>query len=205
MFNKVLTLSAALLLWAPSLGAQQSHEHASGEGQEAGMKAGGMMASGGMGQGMKGMMGGGMGMMSSSAPGPAMLIRMGTMLGLTEKQTTDLKAIQAELADNRTSHMPLVKQAHERAAASIAGDETDLAAYEAALREAMDHMVSVHVSVARAAVDARALLNDEQRARLEGATAMMRHMEGMKAGGMHGTPGQDAGTAGHEHGKSSGG
>lgn len=205
MFNQALTLSAALLLWTPSLGAQQSRQHATGAGQEAGMMARCMMHSGGMGQDRNHMMGGDMGMMSSSAPGPAMLIRMGPVLDLTEKQTTELEAIQAELTDDRASHMPLAMEAHERAAALIAGGETDLAAYEGTLREAMDHMISVHVSVARAALDARAVLTDEQRARLEGATAMMRHMESMMDGGMHGMSDQDSETAGHGHGRSSGG
>ena len=204
MFNHAMILSAALLLWTPSLGAQQSHQEATGP-QEAGVMANCVMQSGGMGEDKMDMMSGDMGMMSSSAPGPAMLIRMGQVLELTEKEITDLEAIQVELTDQRASHMPLVKEAHQQAADLIAGGETDLAEYEDTLWEAMEHMISVHVSVARAALDARAVLTDEQRARLEGASAMMRHMEGMRDGGMQGMSDEDSETARHEHGASPGG
>ncbi len=208
MFNQALTLSAALLLWTPSVGAQQSRQHATGAGQEAGMMARCMMHSGGMGQDTMDIMRGGMGMMSSFAPGPAMLIRMSPVLDLTEKQTTELEDIQADLTDDRASHMPLVMEAHQQAAKWIASGETDLTAYEDTLREAMDHLIAVHVKVARAALDARALLTDEQRARLDGATAMMRHMKSMMDGGMHrmsDLPDQDSETTGHGRGRSSGG
>lgn len=147
MFNQALILSATLLLWTPSLGAQQSHQEATGAGQEAGMMANCMMQSRGMGEGEMDMMSGDMGMMSSSVPGPALLIRMGQILDLTEKQITDLEAIQA---------------------------------------------------------DARAVLTDEQRARLDGAMGMMRHMESMRDGGMQGMSDQDSDTARHEHGASPG-
>jgi hypothetical protein len=204
MFNQVLTLSAALLLWTPSLGAQQSHQDATGPRQEAGMMANCMMQSGGMGEDKMDMMSGDMGMMSSSAPGPAVLIRMGQVLDLTEKQITDLEVIQVELTDQRASHMPLVMAAHQQAADLIVDDETDLAEYEDTLREAMGHMISVHVSVARAALDARAVLTDEQRVRLEGAVAMMRHMESMRDGGMQGMSDEDSDAARHEHGAAPG-
>jgi hypothetical protein len=161
-----------------------------------------MMQSGGMGEDKMDMMSGDMGMMSSSAPGPAVLIRMGQVLDLTEKQITDLEVIQVELTDQRASHMPLVMAAHQQAADLIVDDETDLAEYEDTLREAMGHMISVHVSVARAALDARAVLTDEQRVRLEGAVAMMRHMESMRDGGMQGMSDEDSDAARHEHGAS---
>ena len=199
MFNQVLTLSAGLLLWTPSLGAQQSHQDATGPQQEAGMMADCVMQGGGMGEGKMDMMSGDMGMMSSSAPGPATLMRMGQVLDLTAKQIADLEAIQVELTDQRASHMPMAKQAHQQAADLIAGGETDLAEYEDTLREAMDHMISVHVSVARAALDARAVLTEEQRARFEGAVSMMRHTESMRDGGMQGMSDEDSDAARHEH------
>lgn len=205
MFKQVLTLSTALLLWTPSLGAQQSDPPATGAKKEAGMMARGMMQSGGMGRDTMDKMGGDMGMMSPAIPGPAMLARMGRVLGLTEEQTTELEAIQAALTDDRATHMPLAKEAHEQAAALIAGDEPDLSGYEASLREAMGHMIAVHVRVARAAFDARALLTDEQRTRLEGAMGMKRHMESRGDGGMHGTSDRDAATGGHEDGSGCGG
>lgn len=199
MFNQALTLSAALLLWTPSLAAQQSHEDATGARQEAGMMANCMMQSGGMGEDTVDMMSRDMGMMSSSAPGPAMLIGMGQVLDLSEKQIAELETIQAELTDDRAWDMPPAMEAHQRAAELIAGGETDLAVYEDTLREAMDHMIFVRVSMARAAFDARAVLTDEQRARLEGAMAMMRHMESMMDGGMQGMSDQDSDAARHEN------
>lgn len=205
MFKQAITLSTALLLWTPSLGAQQADRPATGAKQEASMMARGMMQGGGMGRDTMDRMGGDMGMMSPSTPGPAMLVRMGRVLGLTEEQTTELEAIQSSLTDDRATHMPLAKEAHEQAAASIAGDEPDLNAYEDTLREAMGHMIAVHVSVARAAFDARAVLTDEQRSRLEGATAMMRHMKSRRGGGMHGMSDRGAETGGHENGSGCGG
>jgi len=134
MFNHAMILSAALLLWTPSLGAQQSHQDATGPGQEAGMTADCVMQSGGMGEDKMDMMSGDMGMMSSSAPGPAMLIRMGQVLDLTEKQTTDLEVIQFELTDQRGSHMPLVMAGHQQAADLIVSGEADLSDFEVTLR-----------------------------------------------------------------------
>lgn len=202
MFNQALTLSAALLLWAPQAGAQQPRQHETEAGQEVGMMGRCMMHSGGTDHDAQGMMGGNLGMMSSSSSGPAMLIRMAQVLDLSEEQATELEAIQAKLTDDRASHMPLVMEAHQQAANLVAGEGADLAAYEDTLREAMDQMIAVHVSAARAALDARAVLTDKQRARLEGATAMMRHMEGMMDGGMHGmsdASDQDSASARHEH------
>ncbi len=159
MFNQALTLSAALLLWTSSVGAQQPHENATDAEQQAGMMANCMMQSGRMGEDMMDgdtdMMSGDMDMMSSSVSGLAMLMRMGPILDLTEKQVAELEAIQDELA--------------------------------------------------RAALDAKAVLTDEQRARLEDGMSMMRHIGSMGDGHMPGMSDQNSEDSRHEHGASTGG
>lgn len=66
-------------------------------------------------------------------------------------------------------------------------DSPDLAAYEARLREATDHMVQAYTAMARASVEARQLLTPEQRDRLSVARQMIHQMRpGTMGGGMMG-------------------
>ncbi len=155
-----------------------------------GMGMGGMMQM--MGQGMMGpemmqMMGQGMGMMATGGPGPAMILRMGDALNLTEEQRSQLEAIQTEYSDSVEPLMTEVMEAHQEAAAALEGDAPDLEAYERAIRQGAARMVEAHIAMARAAAEARDVLTDEQRQQLQGGMQMMQMMQGMMGGSMMGS------------------
>jgi Spy/CpxP family protein refolding chaperone len=132
-----------------------------------------------------------MGMMAEHCPmmgvaQPAMILRHVDDLGLSQDQVRRIEAIR-DRADG-AAHMQGAMATHRQAAELLRADQPDLAAYEARLRQAADHMVQAHTSMARTAVDARAILTPEQRASL--------------AGMAHGTMGHGAmgHGAGHGHG-----
>ena len=143
----------------------------------------GMMGGGMMGPEMMSMMGQGMGMMTTGGPGPAMILRMGDALNLTEEQRSQLEAIQAEYSDAVEPLVAGAREAHQSAAAALEGDSPDFEAYERALREGADRMVQAHVAMARAAAEARDVLTEEQRQGLQGGMQMM---QGMMGGNMMG-------------------
>lgn len=159
-----------------------------------GMMGGDMMSGGGMaGHGMmggmaagQGMMGGtgAMGMMPAGGASPAALLRAGDELALTPDQKTRLEALANEPGEGRQTHMQAAMAARTRATKALSADAPDLQAYQNALEEAASRMVEVHVAVARAALDARAVLTPEQRSKIgEG----MRLMGSMMCGGMGGS------------------
>jgi len=134
-------------------------------------------------------MGQGMGMMATGGPSPATSLRMGEALELTDDQTTRLQGIQGRYTDAARMPMQSVMEAHGRAAAALQGDSPDFEAYESALRDGAARMVEAHVAMARAAAEARTVLTEEQRARLENVGHMMRGMMG-GGGGMMGPGGR---------------
>jgi hypothetical protein len=109
-------------------------------------------------------------------PPPAMILQHREQLGLSADQVTRLESIQAPAA--AASHMQPAQAAHQAAAALLKTPSPDFSAYEAKLREAANHMVLAHTAMARAAVQARAVLNADQRTRLESAIRDMQHGEG---------------------------
>jgi Spy/CpxP family protein refolding chaperone len=137
-----------------------------------------MMGQGMMGGGMMQMMGQGMGMMATGGPGPAMILRMGDALELTDEQRSQLEAIQSEYSEAVQPHMGSMMEAHQNARAALEGDSPDFDAYEEALQEGADRMVDAHVAMARAAAEARDVLTEEQHQRLQSSTQMMRGMMG---------------------------
>lgn len=149
---------------------------------------GGMMGPGSMhGQQQMGMSGGMMmGMMAPAQPGPAMLLGASETLGLSEAQVQELRELQDRWMQEGQEHMQAAMAARMQAMDVLQGESPDLAAYGRALGEAADHMVEAHVAHARTSVEARGVLNPEQRERLADAMAMMQSMPG---GMMHGMPG----------------
>ena len=145
-----------------------------------------MMGEGMMGPGMMEMMGQGMGMMATGGPGPAMILRMGEVLDLTDEQRTQLQAIQSEYSDSVQPLMAEVMEAHQDATTALEGDSPDFRAYERTLREAADQMVQAHVAMAQAAADGGGVLTEEQRQQLQGSMQMMRGMMGQGQSGMMG-------------------
>lgn len=190
VLRPIWTVGAGLLVAVASLSAQ-AHEHdppdqpseAGGMGGMMQMMGQGMMGGGMMGPGMMQMMGQGMGMMATGGPGPAMVLRMGDALNLTEEQRERLQAIQSRFSESAEPLMAAVMEAHRSATSALQGESPDLDAYERALREGADRMVEAHMAMARAAAEARDVLTEEQRGRLqEEGAQMMRGMMG--PGGM---------------------
>lgn len=190
----VLTIGVGVLLGATSLSAQQ-HEHGTpDQDPDAAMGMSGMMQMMGQGMmapGMMRMMGQGMGMMATGGPSAATMLRMGEALRLTDEQKSRLQAIQEQYSESTRMPMQQVMQAHQQAAAALQGESPDFEAYEDALREGAARMVDAHVAMARAAVEAKAVLTDEQRSQLRNLAQMMRGM--MMGGGQSGMMGPGGG------------
>lgn len=161
----VLMAAAALLVGMPALAQQHNHPVQRGDHtQRAGMMA------------HCPMMGG---------VSPAMLLGHADALKLTADQVARIEALRDQSAG--PAHMHGAMAAHRQAAELLQAERPDLAAYEAKLREAADHMVQNHTSMARTAVEARAILTPEQRASLADLDhAAMGHSGGHGQSDMHG-------------------
>ena len=125
--------------------------------------------------GRTGMMDGGM---MGMAAGPAMLLRLEESLELTHDQVARLEALHESARTEMRQHMMQGMQTMRSAQELLDGDSPEFSDYEARLREAANHMVLAHTAMARAAVDARALLTPEQQERLALARTMMQEMRG---------------------------
>lgn len=203
MFRKVLVLTLASALAGVPAYAQMGHQQHAGQRSGGGMACPGMkggasttgMHGGAMqGPGMMGMMRGGMGGMMGGPmsqmqgmmggammghgmmgePGPGMLLRLKGALELTGEQVSRLEGLQQKFSQQHEEHVKAADEAQRAAAEALRGEQPDLAAYEAKLKEAAAHGVEAHVVAARAALEARSVLTDEQRAKLRTGMAMMR-------------------------------
>jgi hypothetical protein len=95
---------------------------------------------------------------------PMMLLQHREALKLTAEQVQQLEALQAAHKADCERRMALVKAADEAAVAAL--ERTDLAAYEAKLREAAGYRIECKVDMARISQAGLALLTAEQRAHL---------------------------------------
>lgn len=185
MKRTTITLAAALTLALPlGLAAQGGMGH----GQMGGSMGSGMPHQGLMGSAMMqgSMMQGGMGMMAA-LPGPGMLLRVKSTLGLTDDQVEKLEAMQAEAHENMRQEYEAAEEARTHAHQIMMGDAPDLDAFQAALTEASQHEVQAMVAMARMHNEAVALLNADQKATLDTLVQAMGEMmhEGMGEGMMH--------------------
>jgi Spy/CpxP family protein refolding chaperone len=171
MMRKTMMALSILLLLDSQAGAGQTPKPGPGKG-------GGMQHS--MGQGMM-MCSEGMGSMMMSSTDPAMLLRAAEVLGLNARQKTTLQAIQTRHASTIASNQQQAKTAHQKLGDLLNAERPDLAAFEAALNQASTFGVNAHVAMARAAVEARAVLSKEQR---EKANSLASMMHGGRGGGM---------------------
>ncbi|MFO8174647.1 MAG: Spy/CpxP family protein refolding chaperone [Gemmatimonadota bacterium] len=181
MRNTLAALVAIVLATAPAMA--QEHHHARADSSR-GM---GMMQdqSGMMQGGMMQMMHGQSGMMMGMAMGPGMILRLEESLDLTENQVAELEMLRDSVQPTMGQHMMQGMQLMQAASAMLDSDAPDLDAYEARLREAMNHMVLAHASMARAGVEGRQVLTPEQRERLSLVRQVMDEMHsGMMGGGM---------------------
>ncbi len=117
----------------------------------------------------------------------------GVDVGLTTEQEAKVDDLVAEARREHAAAMQSAMSAQSDAAAALAEATPDLAAYEQMMKQAASRMVDGQMAMARAAVEARALLTPEQRAKLpESAQLMNTMMCGMMGAGspVHHGPGQ---------------
>jgi Spy/CpxP family protein refolding chaperone len=164
---KALTIATAALLVGMPLTAQQ-HDH-----QRHGHQP----------QHQTGMAGAHCMKMMGGAP-PAVLLQHRDQLGLSADQVQRLEALRADAPG--AGHMSGAMAAHRQAAELLQSERPDLAAYEAKLREASEHMIQAHSTMARSVVQARAILTPEQRQK-----AAEFHHGGMAHGQGHGMMGRE--------------
>lgn len=206
---RILTIAAALLVLAPGLGAQEQADtlRPRGEMQMRGMRGGmhgpmgemmrgrmqsgmmqrGMMQRGMMGRGMAGRMG-----MRAGVAGPGLLLRARDALDLTDDQVQRLESLQTELRETGRAHMEQAREAQQRAREALSAETPDLAAGEAALQEAANHRIQAQMTMARGHLQARDVLTEEQRTRLEDTRELLRDLRPARPG----RPGRMRGGAG---------
>jgi uncharacterized membrane protein len=190
--SMIFGAAALVAATALSVGAQQQERHHGAMGSQDSMMSHMHGMQGGM------MQGGMMGMMQTMHPGPGMILGAADQLELTPEQKERLTALRDGMQSAHREHMQAAMASHQAAASALEGDSPDLDVYRAQLETAAGQMVAMHVSVARAALEAREILSAEQRSQLENAVSMMRHMHGNGMGGMTGggmMPGGGMGSA----------
>lgn len=188
-------VAATLALATAPAAAQEGHRHDAGSGSETaedmagmchtmmdgedmmggqGMMMGGrgmMMGTEGMShmmQGMSGMSGmpHGMNMMPGAQPGPATLLGAAEQLGLDDEQRERLEALNRRSEEIHEAHMAASAVARQEAAAMMGGETPDLDAYEQALWEAAQHMVTAQLGMVRLGFEARSVLTADQLERM---------------------------------------
>jgi len=175
--NRWTTLLAVVALTGTPVAAQtKPMEHGGG----------GMMGAHGM-MGSQDMMAA-QGMMQDMAPGAGAFLAAADPLGLTPDQRKSLEALRTTAQATRMAHMQAAMAARRSASEALSGDSPDLKAYGQALQAAADEMVQAQVAMARARIDARAVLTPDQRATVESGMALMGAMRGgmMDSGMMRG-------------------
>lgn len=195
MISRIAIAAFALAISTQGVQAQVAQHHAQSQDtthmmgrMHQGVMAPGMMGRGMMGQGMAMEMMNGMdrmGMMMAGMPSPAMILGAAQSLDLTGAQKTRLETLQKQLTESVQPEMQKAMAAHHRAMQALEGDQPDIDAYEAALKDAMNQMVLVRVAVAKTNVQARDVLTADQRSKVSEASSMM---WGMMGSMMHGMP-----------------
>ena len=210
MRNLIAVTMAAALIASPAEAQQHGHGQAADSARSmmgmmgmmqghCGMTSGGMMRSI-MGGGMmgEGMMQGGMmhdGMMGM-AGGPGMILSLEETLGLTEDQVETLQRMKESADSGVQQHMMQGMEARQAATEILQSESPDLGTYEERLQEAANHMVLAHTVMARADLQAREELIEQQRQKLETFKGMMIELcrgsqgSGMMPDGSHPGSGQ---------------
>ena len=183
--KKLATVAAAALVLAGSLAAQQDSTRQPGHahGQCTGANCPAPGAGGGMGMGMgRGMgqmhgqmQGGGMGMMGMGGPmartmafAPSRLLEHKDVLALTDRQVQQLTALRDATQKSHDEQHALAEKYMEELT-KLAGS-TDSAAVRRAFVGHHEAMGSAHWLMLSSAIQAKRLLTDVQRARVEGWT-----------------------------------
>jgi Spy/CpxP family protein refolding chaperone len=167
--KKLATVAAAALVLAGSLAAQQDSTRPPGHahGQCTGANCPGPGAAGGMGMGMgMGMMGMGGPMARTMAFAPSRLLEHKDVLALTERQVQQLTALRDATQKSHDEQHALAEKYMEELT-KLAGS-TDSAAVRRAFVGHHEAMGSAHWMMLSSAIQAKRLLTDVQRARVEG-------------------------------------
>jgi len=166
------------------------------------MMGSGTMRGGMMQRGMQqgGMMGLGMmqGGIMDMAGGPGMILNLEETLGLTQDQKQTLQGMRESTDAEVQEHLQLGLEAQEAATEMLQSGSPNLDAYEGRLHEAADHMVAARTVMARATLEARAELTDEQLEKLNVSRGMM--MDLCRGPQGHGMMMSSGGQAGSGHG-----
>ena len=85
-------------------------------------------------------------------------------LALTEAQKTQMMELATSAKASCETHLKAAHTEHAAAQAALQGGDLD--AYEDKLEDAAEHVIQAHVPVIRSGIEAKALLTDEQRAKL---------------------------------------
>lgn len=146
----------------------------------------GMMGGQGTMRGYQGMMGGGAMAGHQGVMGGGMMGALfgGADLALSPEQQTKLDDLVTKARQEHLNHMQAAMSVQSGAATALAGANPDMDAYEQMMKQAASQMVDAQMSFAKAAVEARALLTPEQRAKLpEGSQLVNTMMCGMMGPG----------------------
>jgi uncharacterized membrane protein len=85
-------------------------------------------------------------------------------LALTDAQKTQIDQLAASAKSSCQTELQAALSAHRAALTAL--EQGDLEDYEDALEEVADHAIDAHIPVVRSGIEAKALLTDDQRAKL---------------------------------------
>jgi Spy/CpxP family protein refolding chaperone len=94
---------------------------------------------------------------------PAAVLKHRDHLSLTADQARRLEELAQEVTVSVRPHMDNAMAGHSAAAELISSENADLTAIEATLRDAGEHMLTAHVSMARISVEALRALSQQQK------------------------------------------
>jgi hypothetical protein len=98
---------------------------------------------------------------------PTMLLHHAQEIGLTAEQQEKVSELARTSQASCEQHLEAAAGSHKAAAALLGQDSPDVAAYQARLRETLDHILQGHVAVIKAGIEAKALLAPDQRDKLK--------------------------------------
>ena len=118
--------------------------------------------------------------------GPGTVLQFRGPLNLTDAQVQRIETIRDRAGEAHQPHMQAAMRAMQEAAGMLETPTPDMSGYEAKLREAANHHVLAHATMARAWLEAREVLTAEQRSNLQFGMRMMQQMMSERMQGMQG-------------------
>lgn len=145
----------------------------------------------------------GPGTMGMGMHGPGMILAFKSSLGLSDVQVQQIQKIGDDARTTMQKDMQQAQQAHQAAVQALMSNPPDAGAYQKNLQQAANDFVSAQVAMAQAYVNARKVLTDQQRQKLDDGAAMIHDLlrqRGMMGGWMR--PGMmgHGGMGGWSHG-----